>query len=38
MADFDAQIQESQKQVAEAQARISDITNRIEAAKAKLTQ
>lgn len=38
MADFDAQIQESQKQVAEAQARISDITNRIEAAKAKLDQ
>lgn len=38
MADFDAQIQESQKQVAEAQAKISEITSRIEAAKTKLDQ
>ena len=36
MADFDAQIQESQKQVAEAQAKISTITSRIDAARAKL--
>jgi peptidoglycan hydrolase CwlO-like protein len=38
MADFDAQIQESQKQVAEAQARISAITAQIETAKTKLDQ
>jgi len=36
MADFNAQIQESQKQVAEAQARISAITSRIETAREKL--
>lgn len=36
MADFEAQIQESQKQVAEAQAKISAITSRIETARAKL--
>ncbi|MBE0553708.1 MAG: hypothetical protein IH625_08455 [Rhodobacteraceae bacterium] len=36
MADFDAQIQESQKQVAAAQAKISEITSRIEAGRAKL--
>jgi peptidoglycan hydrolase CwlO-like protein len=36
MADFDAQIQESQKQVAAAQARISEVTSRIEAGRAKL--
>ncbi|MBW0156790.1 hypothetical protein [Sedimentimonas flavescens] len=35
MAGFDAQIQQSQKQVAEAQARITEMTTRIEAAKAK---
>lgn len=36
MADFDAQIQESQKDVAAAQAKISAITTRIETARAKL--
>ena len=36
MADFEAQIQESQKQVAAAQAKISEMTSRIEAAGAKL--
>jgi peptidoglycan hydrolase CwlO-like protein len=36
MADFNAQIQESQKQVAAAQARISEVTSRIEAGRAKL--
>ena len=36
MADFDAQIRESQEQVAKAQAKISDITGRIEAAHAKV--
>jgi chromosome segregation ATPase len=36
MADFDAQIKESQAQVAEAQAKISAITSRIETARAKL--
>ena len=38
MADFDAQIKESQGQVAAAQAKISDITSRIEAARGKLDQ
>jgi peptidoglycan hydrolase CwlO-like protein len=38
MADFDAQIQESQKQVAEAQAKISAVTVQIETARAKLDQ
>jgi len=36
MADFDAQIRDSQEQVAKAQAKISDITGRIEAAHAKV--
>ncbi|MDT8857292.1 hypothetical protein RNZ50_20080 [Paracoccaceae bacterium Fryx2] len=36
MADFDAQIRESQDQVARAQAKISDITSRIEAARTKI--
>ncbi len=38
MADFEAQIQESQKQVAEAQAKISAVTSRIETARAKLAE
>jgi chromosome segregation ATPase len=37
MADFDAQIRESQDQVAKAQAKISAITGRIEEARAKLS-
>ncbi len=36
MADFETQIQESQKQVAEAQAKISAITSKIDDARAKL--
>ena len=36
MADFDAQIKESQAQVATAQAKISEVTGRMEAARAKL--
>jgi len=36
MADFDAQIRESQDQVATAQAKISEITSRIETARVKL--
>jgi len=36
MANFDTQIEESQKQVATAQAKISEITGRIEAARAKI--
>ena len=36
MADFDAQIKESQEQVAQAQAKISTITSRIEMARSKL--
>ena len=36
MADFDAQIRESQKQVADAQARISELTSRIDTARARL--
>ncbi|MBS9715657.1 hypothetical protein ACFFUT_03160 [Pseudohalocynthiibacter aestuariivivens] len=36
MADFDNQIRESQDQVAEAQQKISDLTSRIEVARAKL--
>lgn len=36
MADFDTQIQESQKQVAEAQAKISAVTSRIDVARQKL--
>jgi chromosome segregation ATPase len=35
MADFEAQIRQSQAQVAEAQAKISDITSRIEAARSR---
>lgn len=38
MADFDAQIKESQAQVAEAQAKISAITSRIEVARQKLAE
>ncbi len=38
MANFDTQIAESQKQVAAAQAKISEITGRIEAAKSQLDQ
>jgi predicted nucleic acid-binding Zn-ribbon protein len=36
MADFDTQIRDSQEQVAKAQARITEITGRIEAARDKL--
>ncbi len=36
MADFDAQIRESQEQVTAAQSKISEITSRIEAARSKL--
>jgi len=36
MADFDAQIRDSQEQVAAAQSKISDLTSRIEIARAKL--
>ncbi|MCV2869396.1 hypothetical protein OEW28_12245 [Defluviimonas sp. WL0002] len=36
MADFDAQIRESQKQVADAQARIAELTGKIDTARAKL--
>ncbi|WP_298298259.1 hypothetical protein [uncultured Litoreibacter sp.] len=36
MADFDAQVRESQAQVEEAQAKISELTSRIETARAKL--
>ncbi|EAR52390.1 hypothetical protein OG2516_07932 [Oceanicola granulosus HTCC2516] len=38
MADFDAQIRESQTQVAEAQSKISELTTRIEAARQKMAQ
>jgi hypothetical protein len=38
MANFDAQIQESQKQVAEAQAKISAITAQIDTARSRLDQ
>jgi len=38
MADFDAQIRESQEQVAAAQSKISEITSRIDAARSKLDQ
>ena len=38
MADFDAQIRESQEQVAEAQAKISELTSRIETARQKMAQ
>lgn len=36
MADFDAQIRESQKQVQDAQARIAELTTRIDSARARL--
>ncbi|MDZ4134742.1 MAG: hypothetical protein U1D06_03990, partial [Paracoccaceae bacterium] len=36
MANFDAQIRESQDQVAKAQAKIANVTSRIEAARAKV--
>ena len=36
MSDFDTQILESQKQVADAQAKISELTSRIDTARAKL--
>ena len=36
MADFDAQIRESQSQVEEAQAKISELTSRIEVARQKM--
>ncbi|MEM7472039.1 MAG: hypothetical protein AAF340_11870 [Pseudomonadota bacterium] len=36
MANFDAQVRESQAQVEEAQAKISELTSRIETARAKL--
>jgi hypothetical protein len=36
MADFDAQIRGSQEQVAEAQAKISELTGRIDAARSKM--
>lgn len=36
MANFDAQVKESQKQVVEAQAKISELTGRIETARSKL--
>jgi len=38
MADFDAQIRESQEQVAAAQSKISEISSRIEAARSKLDE
>ena len=38
MADFDAQIRKSQTEVAEAQAKIGEITSRIEAARARLAK
>lgn len=36
MSDFDAQVRESQEQVAAAQAKISELTGKIDAAKAKI--
>ncbi|WP_296420854.1 hypothetical protein, partial [Pseudooctadecabacter sp.] len=38
MADFDAQIRESQTQVEEAQSKISELTSRIETARQKMAQ
>ena len=38
MADFETQIRDSQAQVAQAQAKISEITSRIETARAKLAK
>ncbi len=36
MADFDAQVHESQKQIADAQAKISELTSRIETTRQKM--
>jgi len=36
MADFDAQIRESQEQVEAAQSKISELTSRIETARTKM--
>lgn len=36
MADFDAQVRESQEQVAQAQAKIAELTSRIETARSKM--
>lgn len=36
MSDFDAKIRDSQQQVADAQSKISELTNRIEAARTKM--
>ncbi|HGG05731.1 MAG TPA: hypothetical protein ENK28_09760 [Aliiroseovarius sp.] len=38
MADFDAQIRESQEQVAAAQSKISELTSRIESARSKMAE
>ena len=38
MADFDAQIRESQTQVQEAQSKISELTSRIETARQKMAE
>ncbi len=38
MADFEAQVRESQDQVAQAQAKISELTSRIETARQKMKQ
>ncbi len=38
MADFDAQIRESQSQVQEAQSKISELTSRIESARQKMAE
>jgi len=38
MADFDAQIQQSQAQVAEAQNKIAELTSRIETARTKMAE
>ncbi len=37
MANFDAQVMESQKQMAEAQAKVAELTTRIETARGKIT-
>ena len=38
MADFDAQIRESQEQVAQAQAKMADLTSRIDVARQKMAE
>lgn len=38
MADFDAQIRDSQAQVQEAQSKISELTSRIETARQKMAK